>query len=312
MTLDRYASDDLFNAPIVILSHENLDHLENYAKDYELTAVISEPSPRDTFAAVVSSAIYLDSIDKDSQILVLPSDHIVEEQDTTIFKQDIKNGLKYIDEFDAITFCTPPKHASTEFGYIECGNTIQNEDNMYHVQSFAEKPDVDTAHTYLKQGNYHWNTGVYLFNVQKLLAHARNLEPEIFDSVVESMKHSTTKGDIISLDTKSYDDIRAVSLDYALTEKLKKLLTVSSEFNWADVGTWDAFKRFGEKDKDESGNVIFGEGAAIQSNDCFIYSKGKKITLAGVENIYVIEGTDDIFIISEDQLPNMKDIISKK
>jgi mannose-1-phosphate guanylyltransferase/mannose-6-phosphate isomerase len=213
-------------------------------------------------------------------VLVSPSDHIV--RPIVAFEQAAMRAAELAGTGSMVTFGVKPLRPETGFGYIEVGEDIGG---AYRTASFHEKPDKQTAVSYLKQGNYFWNSGMYAFRLdvfwQELTAYA----PQVMagcGSLPEMMA--------------GFSGLPSISIDCAVAEKSKRGVTIPLSLYWNDVGSWDAI--YEVLDKDAAGNAIKGDVVTMDCKDSLIFGQSRLIAGIGLQDVMVVE-TDDVILVAQ-------------
>lgn len=286
-------SEDLFkfHSPLVVTNssysymvHSQLEELN--IKEYD---VLEEPAVRDTGPAIALATKHILKKDPNAIILLVPADHYL--PDPEEFYDIINKGLSQISD-RIVIFGINPTKPETGYGYIERGELIGND--CYEVVNFREKPNKNIAQEYIDNGNYFWNSGIYLFRGKILMDDFREHCPEVYTP-------------IINLDDsyKGFENIPAISIDYAITEKSLKIVMVDSPIKWSDVGSWDGLWEV--SDRDDEGNNHIGEVISINSFNNLVRGIKKVITI-GLSNIAIVETEDTILIINKDNSQDVKTI----
>lgn len=262
--------------------------------------IIIEPIGRNTAPCILLSTTYINQIYKNTNIIVLPSDsYITDEKE---FSSIIHDGNIYLNKNNKciITLGIMPTRPETGYGYIRFNkeHTAINSHNIYTVDKFIEKPNLEKARQYINEKNYLWNAGMFMFNTEFIL--------EEFSKNYSSYNLLSSLPSIYSIDyfnqlEKKYPQCEAISIDYAIMENSSHIYVIPSNIGWDDVGSWEALERYIEKDQNE--NIIKGAVISINSFNNLIYSTNKKIFLLDIENIFCIE-TDEIVIIGNKQSVN--------
>jgi mannose-1-phosphate guanylyltransferase len=292
VTNELYA--ELIQAQIPHLPHEN---------------IIIEPVGRNTAPCVGLASIIIEERFPDSTMVVLPSDHIIQNEQG--FIQIIQTAIQFADEHnDIVTLGIPPTYPETGYGYIECSEEVQklNELDIHKVNKFVEKPDLQTAEAYLISGNYLWNSGIFVWKTSVIRQHIKELMPNMHD-VLETMKAGFERGDMKDTIKQEFHKMPDQSIDYGIMEKVEQIHVIPCLFGWDDVGSWTALERI--NDLDENGNVIRGNILNLDTKGCIIESNGKLIATLGVSNLIIVETDDVTLICSKDKAPELKSLIKE-
>lgn len=268
--------------------------------------IIVEPVGRNTAPCIALSAFHIEKKYKDASIAVFPSDHLIRNEEE--FRNVIKAAESFVEENQnsIVTLGMCPDRAETGYGYIKCDKThsIVNGMKIRNVETFVEKPDAETAETYVKNGNFLWNGGMFLWKAkniikltEKYLKNTYNVLSEISCTVEEEYEEKLQK---------NYSKVDNVSIDYAIMEKAKNIYVIPSEFGWDDVGTWYSVERY--RDKDENNNVCVGNIININSKNNIVVGKNKPVIISGLEDIFVVESDDVILIGKKEDIKDIKEI----
>lgn len=278
-----------------IISVTNSKHSANVrmqlGKLSENSIILSEPISKNTAPAIAFSVKYIFENSKDDEtVLVVPSDLLIEDNDK--FIQTIQEAQKYVDEGYIVTFGIKPTYPEIGFGYI-CA-----EDGK--VKSFTEKPDVETAQKYINEGNYFWNSGIFMFKTSTILSECEHHCPEIA-KIIKNINCSDK-----NIPFTEFEKMPCISIDYAVMEKSKKLAMVELKSDWKDLGSWKSI--YEVSPKDENNNVFVGHVLDKGSKNSFVYSSSKLVATIGLEDTVVIETEDAILACKKDKTQDVKQI----
>ncbi len=273
--------------------------------------VLSEPIARNTAPAIALSAKFIKDIlnftSKDAVIFVTPSDHLITNREN--FSEIILKGIKLAKEGYIVSFSTETifdDNTNTNYGYLKVrkNTKIQElEPTALKVTKFVEKPTNDVKSTL--NGKAYINSGNYMFTPETILSELKKFEPMIYQNISET-KIKTT---IPSIQLKEYEEIESISIDYAIMEHTKKLVTIPIENTWKDIGSWEAIYEI--LPKDDNQNVKIGNNIDIDSKNTLIYSPSKLTATIGLKNKAVITTEDAIFVSDLNDKTGIKTIYSK-
>lgn len=272
--------------------------------------IIVEPEGRNTAPCIALSAMIIDKYYPGSDMVVLPSDHLIKQED--IFRNVLLKAEDFIksNRNALITFGMTPSRAETGYGYIKCSEKFDLHKNkkVLKVDKFVEKPDKETAEEYLKNGLYLWNGGMFLWNVKSILNEIKKYIPNIYEVIYNIKEVDEDKvQDFINI---NYNKTDVISIDYAVLEKTKNMYVIPSEFGWDDIGTWKSVERY--KEKDINNNIITDNVETIESNSNIAINIDKKVVMIGIKDIMTVETNDTIYIINKkymDKLKNYQNLI---
>jgi mannose-1-phosphate guanylyltransferase/mannose-6-phosphate isomerase len=304
-TILRLSGLDNLADPIIVC---NADHRFLVAEQCQQIGVknptiLLEPVGRNTAPAIAAAALQSLKTSDDTVLLVLSADHVI--QDIVAFHEAIKIASNQAQEGKLATFGIVPTDANIGYGYIKVSKDDIN--GAYKVEEFVEKPDLETAQTYLEQGNYLWNSGMFMFKADTLIDELTTHSPDTVKLVNDAVNNATQDLDFIRLDKQAFESSPSDSIDYALMEKSNNVVVVPLDAGWSDVGSWSALYDVGAKDG--SGNVLKGDVTAQDTTNTYIYASHHMVTTVGVDNLVVIDTPDATFIASQDKAHEVKSIV---
>ena len=264
----------------------------------DMPVVLSEPIAKNTAPAIILASKYLsDTTKSDPIILVVPSDHMI--KNTEAFTQTVKEGEKLAEQGYIVTFGIKPTYPETGYGYVNISDT--NLEAGYKVKRFVEKPNVELAKKYIADGNYFWNSGIFMFKASTLLAEASKCAPDIYGLL---KNFDFTKSSEIPY--IEFEKMPSISIDYAVMEKSDKITLVQLKSDWNDLGSWKSI--YDVSKKDENGNVKIGHVIDEGSKNSFVYSSSKLVATIGLEDVVVVETEDAILACKADKAQDVKKI----
>ena len=301
-----------FAAPLVITANDYRFIAAQQLADISITpiAVMLEPSPKNTAPAIVAAAERLYDIDPDTIMLAVPSDHYI--PDTTAFTRRVAAARECAEAGKVVTFGIQPDRPETGYGYIEIGQKLP-EAGGFAVIRFHEKPDVKAAQNMIGNGSYLWNSGIFLMQCKTVLRLSEQHVPAMLGCVRQSVKQGTRDLDFLRLEERSWAEIEADSIDYALMEKAENLAVFSFSGRWSDLGDWQAVMRELSADgrSDSKGNLLVGKANQIESHSCLIWSENSEqiVTTIGLDDIIVVAMADAVLVIDKDKAQSVKQIV---
>lgn len=266
---------------------------------------VAEPAKRDTApAATLANAIAL-SRDPDSLCALFPADAVI--HDTSAFQKNFLDAMRVATTRDSLlTFAIPPAFPSTGFGYLHCGAELERGEKgtvVREVRRFVEKPDLETAKSYVESGDYAWNAGMFLWKAAVFQSECERLQPEL-----AAFAASFPSGDFSGYLRNHFPSLPKISVDYAIMEKARSVIAAETSFDWDDVGTWTALPA--HLPADAAGNTLRGSVAPVASGNNIAISNGRTIALCGVENLVVVETPDAVLVCHRDAVQRIKEIQS--
>ncbi|UCF72224.1 MAG: mannose-1-phosphate guanylyltransferase [Deltaproteobacteria bacterium] len=256
--------------------------------------MIIEPCGKNTAPAIGISALFLERDNPGAVMVILPADHYIEDEKK--FYRSIMAGAHQASQGNyLVTIGIPPREPETGYGYIETDELIDKRDAIYSVQSFHEKPDLDTARVFISQGNFFWNSGIFIAGVSTILREISEYLPHHYRWLAK-MRESLGREEESAVITEAYQNMEAISIDYGVIEKSRRVLMVVGDFGWNDVGSWPSAAQYWPVDSNN--NAFIGELINLDSSQCIVYSPKKLVALLGVEDLVVVE-EDDALLISK-------------
>jgi len=298
--------DDLAD-PIIIC---NADHRFLVAEQCQQIDIINptillEPVGRNTAPAIAAAALQsLKKTDK-AVLLVLSADHVI--QDIEAFHKVINIASQQAQEGKLATFGIVPTGANTGYGYIK--SSPEHIDGVYKVEEFVEKPDLETAQTYLEQGNYLWNSGMFMFKAATLIDELTTHSPEIVTSVNDAVNNAEQDLDFIRLDKQAFESSPSDSIDYALMEKSDNVVVIPLDAQWNDIGSWSALHDIGIKDS--NGNVIQGDVFTEDTTNTYIHANHHMVATIGVQDLVIVDTPNATLIATKDKAQEVKKIVER-
>ena len=266
--------------------------------------IILEPEGRNTAPAVALAALHAVSHDEDAILLIMAADHVIKDVDA--FQNAVKDGVAAAEAGRLVTFGIVPTSPETGYGYVRAktdGST------PVPVEAFVEKPDADTARSYLDDGSYFWNSGMFLFRAATYLEELEKQAPEILAVCRESMASKTLDGDFIRPDANIFATCPSDSIDYAVMEKSYNSSMVPLDAGWSDVGSWSALQDVTETDDD--GNSLEGDAIAHNCKDTFIQAESRLVAAVGLSNVIVVETKDSVLVADKSQSQDVKELVDR-
>ncbi len=302
-TLVRLAAIPEVLAPIVVVGEEHRFITKSQIEesgvfgDYE---ILLESKGRNTAPAIYGAARFaLNKHDEDVVLLVLPADHLIMNQ--TAFVEAVNCARTLAEAENIVTFGIKPTHPETGYGYIEKGEGEK-------VVSFKEKPDLKLAEQYLEEGNYFWNSGMFVFTAETYLAEMKTHASDIAESMERAVEGGKLDYEFFSFEKGAIESCPSDSIDYALMEKTDKAAVVpTSDLGWSDIGSWEAL--WGVSEKDNNGNAISGDVLLHDSRNCFVYAENSLVAAVGMEDTLIVETGDAVLVMPLSKSQDVKKVV---
>lgn len=269
--------------------------------------ILLEPVGRNTAPALALAALHLTQQGKtDALMLVLPADHVIVNEGA--FQQAVQQAaLAALDGY-LTTFGIVPQRAEIGYGYIRQGVDLVDL-SAKRVAAFVEKPDVATAQAYIESGDYFWNSGMFLFRADRLLATLAEYQPKILAACQTALAHPNHDLDFIRLDVVAFAAAPAISIDYAVMEKTRDAVVIPLDAGWNDVGAWSAVWEVSQQDAQQ--NVLRGDTLTHQAHGNLVHAEHRLVALVGVDDLVIVETKDAVLVAHRDQVQDVKNIVSQ-
>lgn len=295
-------------APIVICNDEHRFVVAEQMRDLDEhpAALILEPTARNTAPAVAVAALHALAQNPDALLLILPADHLI--TDKTAFHAAVAKAADYAQAGHLVTFGIVPVAPETGYGYIMQGATMPPGAGR-KIQRFVEKPDAATAEEYMRSGQYFWNSGMFVFRADAVLAELEHFVPEMVRSCRESLVQAVSDLDFLRLDRDAFAACLADSIDYAVMERTERGVMLPLSCGWSDLGSWDALWEAGSKD--DNGNVTQGDVLLHDVRNSFLHAETRLLAAVGLENHIVVETSDAVLVSPMDKVQDVKKLVDR-
>jgi mannose-1-phosphate guanylyltransferase len=307
-TYDRFHAFIPNENIFIITSDEYVHIVKEQLPELPVENIIGEPERKNTAPCVAYIALKLKKLNPDANLIVAPSDHLIEDQQD--FEYSCLKALHFTSNNNAfVTLGIKPTHANTGYGYIQFDKTAADT-GIYPVKRFTEKPDQQKATEFFNSGSYFWNAGIFIWKATDILNAFRNYMPDMYDIFIcgAAAINSPQEQDAIK---HIYKYCESISIDFAIMEKAKNVFVMPTTFKWSDLGTWNsAWENF---DKDSTQNAVAGNNTLmVDANGCMVHSTDKKLLLiGGVDDLIIINTPDTLLICKKENEQQIKDYVAK-
>lgn len=268
--------------------------------------ILLEPVARSTAPAIALAALHALTRDADATLLVMPADHLIEDEAT--FRTAVEAATGLAAQGWLVTFGITPEYAETGYGYILRGEDLGS--GGYRVQRFVEKPDKATAERYVSDGTYAWNSGMFLFRAERYLQELERHAPAILQAARQSMAAAKTDLDFIRVDHAAFAASPSDSIDYAVMEKTDRAAVVPVSCGWSDIGSWSSLWSVAERDGD--GNRYEGDVIAVDTRDSLVKASDRRlIATIGVEDLVIVDTADATLVARKDRVQDVKAVVDR-
>ncbi len=287
--------------------------IEEALPDLPADNLIVEPLARNTAPCIGLAAIHARARDPEAILAVLPADHHIEDQQT--FLRILTAAHQRAAQGEIVTLGIQPTRPETGYGYIETrpGAAKGFEDTpIFSVNRFVEKPDAITAQAYMDSGQFLWNSGMFFFSAEKILAEIQQHLPDLAHSLerIEATIGDPQYDEILKTE---FEALKGVSIDYGIMEPVsaqhegRPIRVIPADMGWNDVGHWAALPDFVPADTD--GNVISGDGLVLDGQRNIVHAGAKTVTILGVDDLVVVSTNDALLICPRDKAQDVKKIV---
>ncbi len=303
-TAQRTLNTGLDKDPIVVCNDEHRFLIAQQLADLGVRSdIILEPEGRNTAPAIALAAFQALERDPEATLVVLPADHVI--RNVEAFAAAMDRAIEGAADDKLVTFGVKPAYPETGYGYIEA----ERVGTVSRVKAFREKPDLETAKTYVAAGNYYWNSGMFVFKARVYLDELKQRQPAIHAAVERAMANKYADLDFVRVDAEAFAQSPSDSIDYAIMEHTDRALVVPYDGDWNDIGAWSALYDLSEKDGDD--NVLHGDVMNLDSTGNLIRAEHRLVAAVGVRDLAIIETDDAVVVMPRERAQDVKHIVSR-
>lgn len=310
-TVDRIESIFPAENIFIVTGQSHADELIRQLPKIPIENIIIEPEGKNTAPCIGLASLYIKIKDPTAVMAIMPADHLID--DAKELCGCIAAACEMASRGEHIlTIGITPTQPETGYGYIEQGKlitTVQGKD-IFGVKSIREKPALKQAKSFLKKGEFYWNSGMFICRSDVILRSFKKLLPEIYDGLMEIERALGTscEQEVLSC---VYGKMTAISMDYGIMEKADNVLLLKGDFRWSDVGSWDAVWEISKKDG--NGNAVNSEDLflGINTGNSLIHTSGKLIAIVGLDNLIVVETKDALLICRRGSSQDVKLLVEQ-
>ena len=270
----------------------------------EHSGIFLEPVGRNTAPAIALAAFKAIEMGEDPLLLVLAADHVIE--DIASFQHSVNQAAELALQDKLVTFGIVGNKPETGYGYIKRGEQYNT---GFVVNSFVEKPDVDTAEKYIASGDYYWNSGMFLFKASRFLNELKAFRPDIYEACEKAIKVQSNDLDFIRVDKTEFEACPDESIDYAVMEHTKDAVVVPMDAGWSDVGGFAALWEVSEQDA--NGNAFKGDVKAVDTKNTLVFGEDKLVATVGVKDLIIVNTKDAVLVAHKDKSQHVKAIVQQ-
>ena len=278
-------------------------HLQALGKEAEKIRIIIEPSGKNTAPAIGFAALTINRISPDSIMMVMPSDHAI--KDTKEFQEGLQKAVRIAEEGYLVTFGIKPSRPETAYGYVQAGRPLPNsKDMIFHVEKFLEKPDLETAEALILQGNFYWNSGIFVWKTSKILKEINTYLPWLDKGLKKIDELKDLKEEVFQ---EIYASFKSISIDYGVLERSQDVVVIPASFGWSDLGSWTALDDV--LGRDERGNILQGNIVDLGSENSTILACDRLIATIGLRDMVVVDTPDATLVSSKEKVQDVRKVV---
>jgi len=302
----------------VITNAAQLPEVKKQLPKIPKTNLIAEPIGRDTTAAVTLGAALVGARSTTGVMAVLPADHVI--PDAKKFQQILGDAFDVAAQGQAIvTIGIKPTEPATGYGYIHVGNElpklsgVKTKTTFFKAEKFVEKPNFETALEYVNSGQYHWNAGMFVWSFVTVTNGLQAHQPEMFAACQRWFKVANNPAKLAKVLAKEYPEIKKISIDYALMEKAQNVIVADGNFEWDDLGAWNALSRHLKQDTE--GNAVVADFIHVDAARNIIFDARTKnktpIAVVGLRDSILVQTDDAVLLAHKSQAQKIKELVKR-
>ncbi len=309
-TISRFANFIPDESIYVVSNKGQKEVLEQQTSRLLKENLIYEPVGKNTLPAIGLAALFIAKNDPDGIMIVSPADHLT--QNDKLFQETIESAAKIAEEKNGIvTIGITPNAPATGYGYIEIADEIKIGQTIksFAVNRFVEKPNLETAQTYVDSGKFFWNAGIFVFKVSVFLEAVQKYAPNLYSDLQKIAETIGTASYEQVLD-KIYNQVDSISIDYGIMEKADNVFLVQGDFVWNDLGSWEEVYKYDQR-KDENQNTGTGEVIFQDTKNSYVYAPGSLVAVVGMDDVIVVKDGDTILVCKRDRAEEIKGVVAE-
>jgi mannose-1-phosphate guanylyltransferase len=308
-SVQRFANFIPEESIYIVSAKGQKDVLEAQTSNLPKGNLIYEPVGKNTLPAIGLATLFIAEKDPDGILIVSPSDHLI--QNDELFRLTIESAALIAEKLDGIvTIGITPKYPAIGYGYVQTAEEVEigQAIKSFAVNRFVEKPNVDVATGYLKEGGFFWNSGIFIFKVSVFLKSVQKYAPGLYADLMRIGEHIGTSGYEEALD-RIYNEVESISIDYGILEKASNVFLVQGDFVWNDLGSWDEVYKYGKKDENQ--NAQSGEVVFLDSKNSYVYAPDSIVAVVGLDDVIVVQEGDTILVCKRDRAEDIKQVVGE-
>jgi mannose-1-phosphate guanylyltransferase len=297
-TVKRLSGLDIHSSVTICNEDHRFFVAEQLREIDRLDSIILEPIGKNTAPAIALAAL-LSECDDDPLLLVLAADHVI--QNEVAFTQAVNDAVPLAESGKLVTFGVVANEPHIGYGYIKKG-AVQG--HGFAVDKFVEKPSMKLAKEYVSSGDFYWNSGMFLFRASRYLEELSKYRPLIYDACKASISNTQSDMNFVRIDAKAFEASPSESIDYAVMENTEDAIVVPMDAGWSDIGSWTSLWDVSEKD--HNGNATHGDVILHRSNNSYVRSDDKLVSVVGIDDLVVVVTKDAVMVAHKDSVQDAK------
>lgn len=293
---------------VVVTRDEHRAILAETTPELPLQSFVLEPAGRGTAPAIGLAAIHLRKKDPDAVMVVLTADHFI--KDTVRFREVLFAAAKVAAKGHLVTLGIKPSSPSTGFGYIKQGKSLVAADGLpvFSVEKFVEKPDQEKATAMVKTGDYSWNSGMFIWRVDRILEEFKRQMPEFYAQLtkVEAALGTAAYDKVIG---EIWPKVAKETIDYGIMEGAKDVAVIPVDIGWTDVGSWGSL--FELLSTDKNGNTVVGPHLGIDTHNSLVFGGKRLIATIGVKDLVIVDTENAVLVCPREREQEVKEIVER-
>ncbi|HEY75591.1 MAG TPA: NTP transferase domain-containing protein [Thermoflexia bacterium] len=267
-----------------------------------------EPLGRGTAPAIGLGAIHMKRRDPDAVMAVLTADHFIRDVDT--FRRVLRAAVQVAEEGHLVTLGITPTFPSTGYGYIKQGEPLREVDGftVYRAERFTEKPSAETAFMMVESGDYSWNSGMFIWRVDRILEEFARQMPGFYNQLIQVEAVLGTPAYQQTLE-RVWPQVAPQTIDYGIMEGAEDVVVIPVDIGWSDVGNWSSMRDI--LPADEDGNVVVGDHLGVDTRNTIVFGRGRLIATIGLENMIVVDTEDALLICPIEREQEVREVVRR-
>ncbi len=289
-----------------VVTHERYVPLtRQQLPDIKEDHILGEPISRNTAPCIAYAALKLREIDPEAIMIVLPSDHLVKDEDR--FIETLEKATEAAQTSGAlVTIGIQPSYPATGYGYIQYDRTDNQRPDVYSVRTFAEKPHEATAERFLDSGDFLWNSGIFVWRADSILSNMKIHLKSTWDAFQDASKHIGTDQEASAI-LQAYHKSARISIDVGVMERAGHVYVIPGDFGWSDIGDWRAVYDLSKKN--QHGNVLRGNAIVHDTSRCLVDAGKRLVAVVGIHDAVVVDSDDALLICHRNSTQQVKNIV---